>query len=231
MIKCSYVPELCLSLNSRWCLFIGIFFSHLFTFFLMFNLHSLLGNNNSCVPPKTLCVCIPCSFLHWIPPGCIQCGSVDYLGSASGPAAAAGREDKVQRVHCARGGGGGGGGRSPGFLGRQPFSQLIIPRLAPARRSSTAAQSRSFPSTHVNRLRTFSFFFTSHLKGEKLFNMKKLFFFFPPYTATVASVQGCRWKRLYQRVKCKWKDKRVEECEDLLLDILANVYRDWSRVS
>lgn len=100
-------------------------------------------------------------------------------------------------------GAGGGGGRSPGFLGRQPFSQLIIPRLAPARRSSTAAQSRSFPSTHVNRLRTFSFFFTSHLKGEKLFNMKKLFFFFPPYTATVASVQGCRWKRLYQRVKCK----------------------------
>lgn len=212
MINCSYVPELCLSLNSRWCLFIRIFFfSHLFTFFLMFNLHSLLGSDNSCVPPKTLCVCIPCSFLHWIPPGCIQCGSVDYLGSASGPAAA-GERPLAGKIKC------GGctvheaGGRrpEPWFPRPSAVSQLIIPRLAPARRSSTAAQSRSFPSTHVNLLRTFSFFFTSHLKGgKKTFQDEKLFFsffftfFFPPYTATVASVQGCKWKRLYQRVKCK----------------------------
>lgn len=87
----------------------------------MFNLHSLLGSDNSCVPPKTLCVGIPCSFLHWIPPGCIQCGSVDYLGSASGPAAAGERPlaGKIKcggcTVHEAR-----GGGRSPGFLSRQP---------------------------------------------------------------------------------------------------------------
>lgn len=104
----------------------------------MFNLHSLLGSDNSCVPPKTLCVCVPCSFLHWIPPGCIQCGSVDYLGSASGPAAAGERPlaVKIKCGGCTVHEAGGEGGAAAGA----PVSSAVSRQSAhyPAFSSSTA---------------------------------------------------------------------------------------------